>query len=40
MSVGELVELRLKYFFKDALDGCLKLTDNPSDFRLVFWFDN
>ncbi len=40
MSVGELVELRLKYFFKDVLDECLKLTDNPSDFRLVFWFDN
>jgi hypothetical protein len=40
MSVDELVELRLKYFFKDVLDTCLKLTDNPSDFRLVFWFDN
>ena len=40
MSVGELAEIRLKYFFKDVLDTCLKLTDNPSDFRLVFWFDN
>ena len=40
MSVGELVELGLKYFFRDVLDTCLKLTDNPSDFRLVFWFDN
>lgn len=40
MSVGELAELRLQYFFKDVLDTCLKLTDNPSDFRLVFWFDN
>ena len=40
MSVVELAELRLKYFFIDVLDSCLKLTDNPSDFRLVFWFDN
>ena len=40
MSVGELAEMRLKYFFIDVLDSCLKLTDNPSDFRLVFWFDN
>jgi len=40
MSVDELAEMRLEYFFKDVLDTCLKLTDNPSDFRLVFWFDN
>ena len=41
MSEEELHELGIgPFFFKTMLDDIAKLSDDPTDIRLVFWFDN
>ena len=41
MSEEELHELGIgPFFFKTMLDDIAKLSDDPTDMRLVFWFDN
>jgi hypothetical protein len=41
MSEEELYDLGIgSFFFKTMLDDIAKLSDDPEDIRLVFWFDN
>ena len=39
-DVETLKEYGISHFFKDVLDRCVQIADDPKDFRLVFWFDN
>jgi len=39
-DVETLKEYGISHFFKDVLDRCVQIADDPKDFRLVFWFDS
>ena len=40
LDVETLKEYGISHFFKDVLDRCVQIADDPKDFRLVFWFDS
>lgn len=40
MTQAQLDEIGVSYFFNKVIPTLVELADNPSEIRLVFWFDN
>lgn len=40
LDVETLKDYGISHFFKDVLDRCVQIADDPKDFRILFWFDS